>query len=109
MTNENNNPNDEVQIRAIIEERVKAVDDKDINALLTNHASEVLSFDVNNPLQYAGADKVRERAEKWLSAYQSSIGYEVRNLAVTAGDTAAFCHYLYRISGTLNDGEKVNM
>lgn len=109
MTTENSNSNDEVQIRTIIEERVKAVGNKDIDSLLTHHASEVLSFDVLNPLQNTGADTIRERADKWLSAYQTSIGYEVRDLEVTTGDTAAFCHYLYRVSGTLNDGGKVEM
>lgn len=109
MTSENSEAANEAQIRGIIEERVKAVNDKDINALLSNHASEVLSFDVLNPLQYAGADKIRERAEKWLSSYQGSIGYEVRDLSITAGVDVAFCHYLYRVSGTLKDGGEVKM
>jgi ketosteroid isomerase-like protein len=109
MTTENINPNDEVQIRTIIEERVKAVGDKDIDSLLAHHASGVLSYDVLNPLQNTGADAIRERAGKWLSGYQSSIGYEVRDLSITACETAAFCHYLYRVSGTLNDGGKVDM
>ena len=109
LKNENNKLLDEAQIRTIIKERIKAIGDKDIDVLLAHHASEVLSFDVLNPLQNTGADVIRERAEKWLSAYQSSIGYEVRDLEVTAGDTAAFCHHLYRVSGTLNEGAKINM
>ncbi|MBC7880983.1 MAG: nuclear transport factor 2 family protein [Anaerolineae bacterium] len=100
---------DEAAIRKLIEDRVKAVRDKDINALLSNHALDILSFDVINPLQYIGADTVRERAEKWFSAYQSSIGYEIRDLSITISETVAFCHYLYRVSGTLTDGGKVEM
>ncbi len=90
MTTENSKANDEAQIRTIIEGRVKAVNDKDIDALLSNHAPSVLSFDVINPLQYSGSDKVRERAQEWLSAYQSSIGYEIRNLEITTGNDVAF-------------------
>ena len=100
---------DEAQIRGLIEERVKAVRNKDINELMSNHAPDVLSFDVLNPLQYTGSDKVRERAEEWLSSYQGPIGYEIRDLSVVTGDAAAFCHYLYRVSGTLSDGGRVDM
>ncbi|OYD90667.1 DUF4440 domain-containing protein [Nostoc sp. 'Peltigera membranacea cyanobiont' 210A] len=109
MTTENSKPNDEVQIRTIIEERVKAVGNKDINALLSNHAPDILSFDIINPLQYIGADTVKERAQKWVSSFKGSIGYEILDLSITTGETVAFCHYLYRVSGTLTDGGKVEM
>ena len=109
MTTENSKPNDEVQIRTIIEERVKAVGNKDINALLSNHAPDILSFDIINPLQYIGADTVRERAQKWVSSFQGSIGYEILDLSITTGETVAFCHSLYRVSGTLTDAGKVEM
>lgn len=99
----------EAQIRSIIEQRVKAVHGKDIHTLMSNHAPDVLSFDVLNPLQYARADLIRARAEKWLSSYQSTIGYEVRDLSITADEAVAFCHYLYRVSGTLKDGGEVDM
>jgi ketosteroid isomerase-like protein len=53
--------------------------------------------------------RVRERAAQWLSWYQGPIGYEVRDLSVTAGDDAAFCHYLYRVTGTMTNGREVDM
>src|ERR1700757_3980509 len=109
MATKNNKTPDEVQIREIIEQRVKAVRDKDINALISNHAPDVLTFDVLAPLQNAGADIVKGRAEKWLSAYQATISYEVRDLKITADETVAFCHYLYRVSGTLKDRGQVNI
>jgi ketosteroid isomerase-like protein len=100
---------DEAAIRIIIDERVKAISDKNINALLSNHTPNILSFDVVNPLQYIGADTVRERAEKWFSSFQSPIDYEIRDLSITTSEMVAFCHYLYRVSGTLIDGAKVEM
>jgi ketosteroid isomerase-like protein len=100
---------DAAHIRELVEERVRAVDDKDIDKLVAHHAPDVLSFDVLDPLQVSGSGTIRQRAEKWLSSYQSSIGYEVRNLDITAGNDVAFCHYLYRVSGTLLDGGKVDM
>jgi len=109
MATVNNKATDEARIRELIEARVRAVHDKDINALLANHAPDVLSFDVINPLQHSGSATIRERAQKWLSSYQSSIGYDVRNLNISASDTIAFCHYLYRVSGTLISGGEVDM
>lgn len=109
MTTENNKAIDEAQICALIEERVKAVRAKDINGVMSNHAPDILAFDVVNPLQYIGSDTVRERAEEWFSLYQGPIGYETCDLSITTGDDVAFCHYLYRVSGTRTDGGQVDM
>jgi uncharacterized protein (TIGR02246 family) len=101
--------NNENQIRKLIEDRVAAVHTKNVNALLSNIAPNVLSFDVLNPLHNSGVDKVRERVEKWISTYQSAIGYEIRDLNITSGDEVAFCHYLYHVTGTQTSGSKVDM
>ena len=109
MTNANNRAADEARIRELIEERVRAIRAKDIDALMRNHAPDVLMFDALDPLRYVGSEAVRERAGQWLSWYQGPVGYEVRDLSVTAGDEAAFCHYLYRVSGTMTNGSEVDM
>jgi uncharacterized protein (TIGR02246 family) len=100
---------DEVQIRHLIEERVNAIHARDLDRLMSNHARDVQSFDVVDPLQYAGRDRVRQRAADWFASYESSVGYEIRDLNVAVGDEVAFCHYLYRVSGTLKSGGQVNM
>ncbi len=109
MAPETSKAPDEAQIRALIEDRVKAVHAKDIDRLMSKHAPDVLSFDVINPLHYSGSDTVRQRAEEWFASYQSPIGYEIRDLSITMGDDVAFCHYLYHVSGTLTGGENVDM
>lgn len=109
MTTENSRVADEARIREIIEERVRAIRAKEVDALMSAHAADVLMFDVLDPLRYAGSEAVRERAGQWLSWYQGPVGYEVRELSVTTGDEAAFCHYLYRVSGTMTSGREVDM
>ena len=109
MTTENSQATDEAQIRALIEERVKAIREKDVGALMSHHAPDVVTFDALDPLRYVGAGAVRERADEWLSRYQGAIGYEVRDLGITAGGGVAFCHYLYRVSGTMTNGREVDM
>lgn len=105
MINETN----EAQIRAIIYERVEGVKNKDVNALIVNHAPDVKEFDLLDTLHYEGVEKVKERAQKWLSAYETKIGYEVRDLEIMSGETVAFCKYLYRVTGTLKTGGEVAM
>lgn len=109
MTTENSRAGDEARIRELIEERVSAIRAKDVDALMSAHAQDVVMFDALDPLRYVGSEAVRERAAQWLSWYRGPVGYEVRDLSVTAGDGAAFCHYLYRVTGTMTNGTEVDM
>jgi ketosteroid isomerase-like protein len=109
MRSENSRAADEARIAEMIAERVRAVRAKDVDALLSAHAPEVVVFDALDPLRYEGSEGVRERTARWLSWYRGPVGYEVRDLSMTAGDEAAFCHYLYRVTGTMTDGREVDM
>jgi ketosteroid isomerase-like protein len=100
---------DEARIRELIEERVGAIRAGDVDVLMRSHASDVVMFDALDPLRYVGSEAVRERAGQWLSWYQGRVGYEVRDLSVTVGDVAAFCHYLYRVTGTMTNGREVDI
>jgi ketosteroid isomerase-like protein len=109
MTTENSRAADEARIRELIEGRVRAIRAKDVDALMSSHAPNVVMFDALDPLRYVGSEAVRERAGQWVSWYRGPVGYEVRDLSVTAGDAAAFCHYLYRVTGTMTNGSEVDM
>lgn len=109
MTIENSKATDEAQIRTLIENRVKAVRAKDVNGAMSNVAPDALLFDVVNPLQSIGADAARKRAGEWFSSFQGPIGYEMRDLSITTGDTVAFSHSLNRVSATTTDGKKLEM
>jgi uncharacterized protein (TIGR02246 family) len=109
MPTENSKTKNEAQIRELIENRIKAVRAKDINEVMSNYASDVLSFDVVNPLGYAGSDAVRKRLEEWFSSFQGAISHEIRNLSINAGDDVAFNHGLNRVSATKTDGGKLDM
>ena len=99
----------EDRIRALIEARIPATASKDAAALSDHYAAHVILFDAVGPLCQAGADAQAERAAEWLSAYQGPIDYQIRDLEVTVGGQVAFCHYLYRIGGTMTDGTRVGM
>jgi uncharacterized protein (TIGR02246 family) len=100
---------DEVQIRKLMESRIEAVRTKDVNASITNLAPDVMSFDVVNQLLYVGSDASRRRAKEWFTSFQGTIGYEIRDLSITAGDDVAFSHGLSHVSATSKDGGELDM
>jgi uncharacterized protein (TIGR02246 family) len=109
MATANDEAAGEGQIRALIDEQIKAVRTKDVSGLLASYAPDVVVFDLVNPLQYRGSDALRKRAAEWLSSFEGPIGYEVRDLHITAGDNVAYCLSLNRVTGTTTQGRKVDM
>ena len=100
---------DESHIRRLIDDRARAVGAKDVAGAMANVAPDIVSFDVVNPLRHLGAEPIRRRTEEWFSSFQGPIGYELRDLSITAGDGVAFSHSLFRVSGTLIHGGRVDM
>ena len=100
---------DEVQIRGLIENKIKAVRAKDVDGATSDYAPDVLSFDVVNPLQYLGADAIRKRLGEWFSSFQGSIGLELRDLSITVGGAVAFSHCLSHVSATKTGGGALDM
>jgi uncharacterized protein (TIGR02246 family) len=99
----------ETQIRDLIDERTKAVRTKDSVGATSGIAPDVLTFDVVNPLQHSGSDASEKRAEEWFASFQGPIGYEIRDLDITAGDDVAFSHGISHVSATKTDGGKLDM
>jgi uncharacterized protein (TIGR02246 family) len=99
----------ERQIGALIDSLATAIRAKDVEALMSYYAPDVLAFDLLPPLQYRGADAIRQRVSAWFSSFQGSVGFEMRNLSITAGDDVAFCYSLNGVSGTSKGGAKVDM
>jgi uncharacterized protein (TIGR02246 family) len=107
--NESGEAADEIQIRALIDDRIKAIGVKDIQGSVSSCAPDILSFDVVNPLQYAGSNALKKRVENWFSSFQGPIGYEIFDLKITAGNDVAFSHSLNRVIGTTTDGKHIEM
>jgi len=76
---------------------------KDLDALKQLYTTDVVSFDVEPPLQHVG---IAAKLENWAKVFMffESVTYEVRDLTFTVGDDVAFGHAFARLSGTLNNG-----
>ena len=105
----NSKTNDRAQLRALVDDRVKAVRDKNVNKVMSSIAQDILSFDVVNPFQQTGLDASKKRAEDWFSTFEGPIRYEIRDLSITTGDNVAFSHGLSHVSATKKDGVQLDM
>jgi ketosteroid isomerase-like protein len=95
---------DETDIRQRIDSLVGAIRARDLDAVMSIYTTDVVSFDIEPPLQHVGAEAKRKNWERVFAVYEHPLGYEVRDLAITVGDDAAFAHSLNRLSGTLKSG-----
>ncbi|WP_109526465.1 MULTISPECIES: YybH family protein [Nocardia] len=98
---------DEVEIRERIAEAVEALRAKDLGALERLYTTDVVSFDVEPPLQHVG---IAAKLRNWATVFQAfeSVDYEVRDLTFAVGDDVAFGHAFARLSGTLKNGAATN-
>jgi ketosteroid isomerase-like protein len=98
-------PEDTVEhaIRRRIEDYARAVSAKDIDAAMTFFAPDMVSFDLEPPLRYAGAERKRQR---WLESFTAfrSIHYDVTELSIYANGDLAHVHALNHFRGTLPNG-----
>jgi uncharacterized protein YndB with AHSA1/START domain/ketosteroid isomerase-like protein len=99
----------EAQIRALIDARVEAVRDKNVQAAMAYHSPDAVLFDLINPLRYVGSSAGSKRAEEWFSSFEGPLGYEIRELSVAAGDDVAFSHGINHVKATRTDGEQLEM
>jgi uncharacterized protein (TIGR02246 family) len=99
----------EARIRALIDHQAEAIRAKDVEGSVASYAPDVLLFDVVNPLQRVGSGAARERLAEWFASFEGPLGYERRDLSLTAGDDVAFVHSLNRVSATRTDGTRIDM
>ena len=97
---------DEATIRQRIDQIVEGLRAKDLEGLKQVYATDIVSFDVEPPLQHVGIDAKLKNWAKAFAVFQD-LAYEVRDLTLTVGDDVAFGHFFGRLSGTLNNGTAV--
>jgi ketosteroid isomerase-like protein len=97
---------DEADIRRRIDNGVKAIRAMDLEGVMALYASDIMSFDVQPPLRHFGAAAKRKNWLDVFAAYQGSLDYEIRDLAIAVGDDVAFAHSLNRISGKMPNGRR---
>ena len=93
----------EDQVRQQVNKIAEGVRAKDLEGLKRLYTADVVSFDVEPPLQHVG---VAAKMKNWANVFTifQDATYEVRDLTIVAGDDVAFGHCFGRLSGTLKNG-----
>jgi ketosteroid isomerase-like protein len=92
------------EVRTLLDGRVDACREKDIDRLMSLYSPDVVYFDVVPPLQFVGSAEVRRNFTRWFDEYDGPIGLETHDLSVAAGEDVAFAHMLHLDSGTRRNG-----
>jgi ketosteroid isomerase-like protein len=94
---------DEARIRRQLDKIIEGIRAKDLDGLRRIYATDVVSFDVEPPLQHVG---VAAKLDNWarVFAFFQDVTYELRDLTLTVGDEVAFAHGFGRLGGTLKNG-----
>ena len=86
-----------------IEKVVEGLRAKDLDILREPYASDVVSFDVEPPLQHVG---IEAKLANWARVFEvfETVDYELRDLTLSIGGDVAFGYAFGRLSGTMRNG-----
>jgi len=88
---------DEGRIRALVERWADAVHRGDLDAVLADHADDIVMFDVPPPDDgVRGIDAYRETWPPFFEWQARGASFEIVSLDVTAGDDVAYAQALLR-------------
>mgnify|MGYP003776825835 CR=1 FL=1 len=92
------------ELMTLLDSRVEACREKDIDRLMALYAPDIVYYDVVTPLQFTGSDDVRRNFRRWFDEYEGEIGLETHELSIATSGDVAFAHMLHLDSGTRNNG-----
>jgi uncharacterized protein (TIGR02246 family) len=109
MASEINLSASQQEIKNLLDAKIKAVYDRDMEGLLSNYPPDVVTFDLMSPLQNNTRDAIKNRLESWFAGYESPISQEIGNLKIAVSGDIAYSHCLTRTYGTNAKGEAMDM
>lgn len=96
-------PDDEQQIRSLIESWAAAVHRGDLDTVLADHAEDIVMYDVPPPYDgVRGIDAYRDTWPPFFTWQAQGAAFDIVSLDVTAGNDVAYAHALLRC-GTAED------
>jgi uncharacterized protein (TIGR02246 family) len=94
---------DKRQIRSLIERWAQAVHAGDLDAVLADHSTDIVMFDVPPPKEgVRGIDAYRETWPPFFEWQRRGAVFDIVELDITAGEDVAFAHALLRC-GTVEE------
>jgi uncharacterized protein (TIGR02246 family) len=100
---------DTTAIRTLIESWTAAVRRKDIEAILRNHSSDIIMFDVPPPFQSHGIDAYRKTWDTFFSWSSDPIPFDITEMNITAGADVAFAVATMHCAEPGPSGEQIGL
>jgi ketosteroid isomerase-like protein len=104
-----NKSTDETAIRTVIEEWAAAVRRRDMEAILRDHAEDIVMFDVPPPLESRGADAYKTTWGVFFRWTRDPVAFDIQRLEIFAGEEIAFAVALMRCAGKEPDGTDLDL
>ncbi|AET90882.1 hypothetical protein BYI23_B002750 [Burkholderia sp. YI23] len=89
---------DVARIRELIEAWRQAVLAKDVSALASHYAADVVVFDVVPPASLRGVAHYRENWQRWFDSMKGPLTFEMRDVEVAASGDLAYAHSVNRVA-----------
>ena len=97
--------NDEQQITDILQSWAANTRLNNKDAILVNHASDVLIYDVLPPMKHQGAAAYRKTWDEWQPDNAGEATFDLHDLEITSGGDVAFAHAFIHCGGTTVGGK----
>jgi uncharacterized protein (TIGR02246 family) len=97
---------DEAEIRGQLDSLIAAIQAMDLERVTSLYAPDVVSFDVQPPLQVVGREA---KSRNWVEVFtvlERPLDYGIRDLTIVVDGDLAFAHSLNRLIGTLKNGKR---
>ena len=88
--------NDQIQIKALLENWADAVRRHDLPAILAHHETDMVMFDLPPPLQCKGIEAYKETWGLLFRYHKAGAAFDIQELAVTTGQEVAFAIVIMR-------------
>ena len=82
-----------------------AVEARDVNAIMTFYAPDVVAYDAFPPRQYVGAAAYRKSYDAFFDAFPGPVKSEPSDLTIKAAGTTAYAHGFDKWTATGTDGK----
>ena len=97
------------EIRALIEERLAAIRDKDAPQAMRDLATDVVAFEMVPPLALPPGEANDVQAfAAWLAGFEQ-VAVEMRDLVIEAEERIGFAHALHHLTGTRIGGAPLDL
>jgi uncharacterized protein (TIGR02246 family) len=93
-------------IRELVEFWAAAVRRRDMEAILRNHSSDIVMFDVPPPFQSEGIEAYKKTWDLFFSCSGNPVVFDLTSMAVTAGSDVAFVVAKMHCTEPGPDGER---